>query len=196
MVQGNISDTNQAFANALSRADNGNRSQYFFFASGQAVGSFGQLQNEAGRFEANFDVNYTPVSAEYPSSAPASVIAQAGDTLRTIAARIFRPRPLAPSEERKHGSSQKSLADNAIANAAGDVRELERMLGLDAGYLGSAPVRVDIPNPAGYRIPTGNEFGANSNWRPGGLTWPGGLPEAVINPVSPGGYVASPASGE
>jgi YD repeat-containing protein len=89
VVQGDISNVNQAFANALSRADNANRSQYFFFANGQNVGSFGQLQNEAGEFEANFDVHYTPISAHYPSSAPASTVAQAGDTLRTIAARIF-----------------------------------------------------------------------------------------------------------
>ncbi|WP_454056445.1 LysM peptidoglycan-binding domain-containing protein [Cupriavidus sp. Marseille-Q8015] len=85
----------------------------------------------------------------------------------------------------------KSLADDAIATAQGNVRVLEKMLGLDEGYLGSAPVRVDIPNPSGYRIPTGNEFGASSYWRPGGRTWPGGLPEAVINPVSPERYVVS-----
>jgi hypothetical protein len=86
----------------------------------------------------------------------------------------------------------KSLADDAIATSRGDARALEKSLGLDNGYLGSAPVRVDIPNPAGYRIPSGNEFGANSFWRPGGVTWPGGLPEAVIHPVPPAGYVVKP----
>jgi filamentous hemagglutinin len=89
----------------------------------------------------------------------------------------------------------KSLADDAVASSGGDVRALEKLLGLDDGYLGGAPVRVDIPKPLGYRIPTGNEFGANSFWRPGGVTWPGGLPEAVINPVLPGGYVVNPVFG-
>ena len=79
---------------------------------------------------------------------------------------------------------------------AGDVRTLENVLGLDSGYLGNAPVRVDIPDPSGYRIPTGNEFAASDRfWRPGGSTWPGGLPEAVINPVRPGGYIVSPIFG-
>ena len=85
-----------------------------------------------------------------------------------------------------------TVADAAIARAGGDPRKLEQLLGLDAGYLGSAPVRVDIPAPMGYRIPSGNEFAANTFWRPGGLTWPGGLPEAVIDPVSPGYYVVKP----
>ncbi|GLQ89401.1 DUF6861 domain-containing protein [Dyella flagellata] len=90
----------------------------------------------------------------------------------------------------------KSLADDAIAKSGGDVRALENMLGLDEGYLGDAPVRVDIPNPAGYRIPTGNEFAANGFWRPGGATWPGGLPEAVIDPVPAGSYVVNPVFGD
>lgn len=85
-----------------------------------------------------------------------------------------------------------SVADAAIARAAGDPRKLEELLGLDAGYLGDAPVRVDIPAPQNYRIPSGNEFAANAFWRPGGLTWEGGLPEAVIDPVMPEGYVVSP----
>lgn len=78
-----------------------------------------------------------------------------------------------------------SVAHEAIAKPIGDVGKLEQLLGLDPGYLGSSPVRVDIPASAGYRIPTGNKFAANNFWRPGGLTWPGGLPEAVIYPVTP-----------
>ncbi|MFZ5862842.1 MAG: DUF637 domain-containing protein, partial [Nitrospirota bacterium] len=85
-----------------------------------------------------------------------------------------------------------SVADNAIAESKGDIARLEQLLGFDAGYLGATPVRVDIPSPTGYRIPTGNEFGANDFWRPGGFTWPGGLPEAVIDPVLPGNYIANP----
>lgn len=89
VVQGNITNVPQAFADALARADNSQKSQYFFFANGQQVGSFGQLQDTDGKFKANFDVNYTAISDEYPSSVPMSVIAQNNDTLRTIAARVF-----------------------------------------------------------------------------------------------------------
>ncbi|MEA1649430.1 hypothetical protein UAJ10_10410 [Nitrospirillum sp. BR 11164] len=85
-----------------------------------------------------------------------------------------------------------SVANEAIAKSGGDVGKLEQLLGLDSGYLGSSPVRVDIPASPGYRIPTGNEFAANNFWRPGGLTWPGGLPEAVIDPVTPGNYIVKP----
>jgi len=89
VVQGNISNVQQAFANALARSDNGTRSQYFFFANGQAIGSFGQLTDASGKFTANFDVNYTPVSSDYPASVPTEVVAQEGDTLRRVAARVF-----------------------------------------------------------------------------------------------------------
>src|SRR5262249_28459358 len=81
-LQGNITNVAQAFSDALSRADNSQKSQYFFFANGQQVGSFGQLQDADGKFKANFDVNYTAISDEYPSSVPVSVIAGNGDTLR------------------------------------------------------------------------------------------------------------------
>lgn len=38
---------------------------------------------------ANFDVNYTPVSGDYPGQAPAQVVVQEGDTLRLVASRIW-----------------------------------------------------------------------------------------------------------
>ncbi len=82
----------------------------------------------------------------------------------------------------------KQFVDDAIAKSGGDPRKLEQLLGLDSGTLGSAPVRIDIPNPSGTRVPSGNEFGANDFWRPGGYTHPGGIPEAVIDPVSAGSY--------
>ncbi|MCA1857554.1 DUF6531 domain-containing protein [Massilia oculi] len=85
-----------------------------------------------------------------------------------------------------------STTRDAIARAGNDVSKLEELLGLDKGYLGANPVLVEIPNPIGYRIPTGNEFGANGFWRPGGFTYPGGLPEAVIDPVPPGAYTTKP----
>jgi filamentous hemagglutinin len=85
----------------------------------------------------------------------------------------------------------KSVAQDAILRANGDVSKLEQYLGLDKGYLGGNPVLVNITKADGYRIPSGNEFGANDFWKPGGFTSPGGLPEAVINPVQPGGYTVS-----
>ena len=36
----------------------------------------------------------------------------------------------------------------------------------------------------GISIPSENEDGANSWWRPEGLTYPGGVPESVIDPVT------------
>lgn len=86
------------------------------------------------------------------------------------------------------------VADTLIATAKGDMRELERLLGFAPDYLGANPVRVDIAAPKNYRIPTGNEYAAFPEWRPGGLTWEGGLPEAVIDPVQPGEYVVSPVA--
>src|SRR5262249_7771634 len=41
------------------------------------------------QFVANFDVNYTPVSSAYPAATPSTVVAEQGDTLRSIAARVF-----------------------------------------------------------------------------------------------------------
>lgn len=81
---------------------------------------------------------------------------------------------------------------DAVSSANGDPRKLESLFGLDASYLGTAPVLVDIPNPQNVRIPSGNEFGANGFWRPGGLTYPGRIPEAVIDPVLEGEYLVSP----
>lgn len=94
-VQGNFDgksgrlNINQAFDNALARTGNKVKAQYFFSANGQSIGSFGQLTGEGSAFEANFDVNYTAVSDNYPASVPSQLIVQSGDTLRTIAARIF-----------------------------------------------------------------------------------------------------------
>jgi len=38
------------------------------------------------------------------------------------------------------------------------------MLGLSKGDLGDVPVRIDISNPTGLRMPSGNEAGANNFW--------------------------------
>lgn len=90
VVQGDVgNNVPGAFEGALARAGNAGRAQHFFFANGQSVGSFGQLLDASGAFKANFDVNYTPVSEHYPETAPSEVIVQSGDTLRTLAARVF-----------------------------------------------------------------------------------------------------------
>ena len=60
-----------------------------------------------------------------------------------------------------------------------------------AGSLGTDPVRVDIPNPTGLRVPSGNELGANKFWLPGGYT-SGGMMEATIEAPNPGEYTVSP----
>ena len=75
--------------NTATGAFNAQKAEYFFYAAGNYIGSFGQLTSANGSFVANFDVNYTPVSSSYPASTPANIVVQSGDTLRTIAARIF-----------------------------------------------------------------------------------------------------------
>ena len=85
----------------------------------------------------------------------------------------------------------KAVADQLIADLNGDVSALEQALGLDPGTLGPNPVRIDIQNPEGLRVPSGNEPGANEQWVPGGTT-SGGLPEAVIDPVPPGQWTVRP----
>ena len=64
----------------------------------------------------------------------------------------------------------KLVADNLISRTGGNIQKLEQFLSLEPGTLGSFPVRIDIPNPSGLRMPSGNELGANSQWRPGGFT--------------------------
>ena len=81
----------------------------------------------------------------------------------------------------------KAQADDIIRQANGDVKMLEKLLGLRPGDLGASPVRVDIPEPKGLRLPSGNELGANEYWVPGGRT-SGGIREATIDPVPKGEY--------
>ena len=85
----------------------------------------------------------------------------------------------------------RATADNLISQAGGDIHRLEASLGLPRGSLGSNPVRIDIPNPQGLRMPSRNEFGANSQWIPGGFT-SGGIMEATINPAQPGTFAVTP----
>jgi len=67
--------------------------------------------------------------------------------------------------------------------ATGDVSVLETALGYDPGYLvGKDIYMLNLDNPR-VVMPTGNEAGANSLWRPGGLTYPGGMREGVLDNV-------------
>lgn len=79
----------------------------------------------------------------------------------------------------------KDVAEAMIKEADGDPRKLEALLGLDHGSLGDSPKMVLPQEIHNYRIPDGNEGGSRENpqWRPGGKTFPGGVPEAVIDPV-------------
>ena len=79
----------------------------------------------------------------------------------------------------------KDVAKAMIKEADGNPRKLEALLGLDEGSLGDSPKMVLPQEVHNYRIPDGNEVGsrANPQWRPGGKTYPGGVPEAVIDPV-------------
>ena len=79
----------------------------------------------------------------------------------------------------------KDVAKAMIKEADGNPRKLEALLGLDEGSLGDSPKLVLPQEVHNYRIPDGNEGGSRANlqWRPGGKTYPGGVPEAVIDPV-------------
>lgn len=87
--QNNRLTISKAFNNAVTRSGINVKAQHFFSMNGQTIGSFGQLKDRDNAFTANFDINYTPVSANYPSDTPDQYVVQTGDTLRTIAARIF-----------------------------------------------------------------------------------------------------------
>ena len=80
----------------------------------------------------------------------------------------------------------KEAGEILIKVTKGDPELLEDILGLPRGDLGSSPVAIEIPpesikNP---RIPSGNEESAFEGfWKPGGQTFPGNMPEAVIDEV-------------
>ncbi|HFI0585978.1 TPA: hypothetical protein ACGO00_000096 [Streptococcus suis] len=79
----------------------------------------------------------------------------------------------------------KDVAEAMVREADGNPRVLEKLLGLDEGSLGEHPIMIEPREVSNLRIPSGNEGGSKDNiqWRPGGLTYPGGVPEAVIDPV-------------
>jgi hypothetical protein len=67
--------------------------------------------------------------------------------------------------------------------ASGDAKVLEDALGYGPGELAGKDIyMLKVENPK-VIMPTGNEGGANSLWRPGGLTYPGNMREAVLDNV-------------
>ena len=83
----------------------------------------------------------------------------------------------------------KEHADIIEKVADGDNRLYEIILGLDEGYLGDGPLyRLDVTPEVvaekGISIPSGNEIGANDWWRPAGRTFPGDIPEGVMEDIS------------
>ncbi|MDR1348461.1 MAG: hypothetical protein LBJ63_08580, partial [Prevotellaceae bacterium] len=81
----------------------------------------------------------------------------------------------------------KQQADLLIEQANGNISRLEELLGLEKGTLGNNPVRIDVSNPNGLRMPSGNESGANLLWIPGGQTT-GGVLEATIDQIQVDSY--------
>ncbi|MGQ7409214.1 hypothetical protein ACTGWG_08845 [Streptococcus suis] len=83
----------------------------------------------------------------------------------------------------------KEHADIIQDVAKGDNRLYETLLGFDEGDLGDGPLyRLDVSPEVvaekGISIPSGNEAGANEWWRPGGRTYPGDMPEGVMEGIS------------
>lgn len=77
----------------------------------------------------------------------------------------------------------KSYFNKVVAEADGDLRVIERRLGLDAGTLGNPDTVAAFISRSDFsrlRIPTGNEAGANSFWIPGGRT-SGRVPEMLLD---------------
>jgi hypothetical protein len=87
----------------------------------------------------------------------------------------------------------RSAMDKMLSRANGDIRVVEKGLGIPEGVWSEPMVRVDVHNPLLHdvRMPSGVERGANEYFRWGGYT-KGFVPEAVINPIKVGEYSVSP----
>ncbi|MDZ4253153.1 MAG: LysM domain-containing protein, partial [Sulfuritalea sp.] len=94
-INGNLVSVSESFATSKSRSfvtdqaghilqktENG-KTQNYFYANDKALGSSGALGT------ADFDYNYTPVSAQYPAATPGNYVVSAGDSLRSIALAVY-----------------------------------------------------------------------------------------------------------
>ena len=82
---------------------------------------------------------------------------------------------------------------NAEFQATGNVSDLESTLGYDPNYLAGKEIYSYSVNKPSVVMPNGTERGAYPVWLPGGLTYPGGLSEAVLDnvPIFHGNDVAN-----
>ena len=93
----------------------------------------------------------------------------------------------------------KEAGETLIKVTKGDPELLEDILGLHRGDLGSSPVAIEIPPESikNLRIPSGNEDSAfDGFWKPGGQTFPGNIPEAVIDEVPWGEFTIRKLGGD
>jgi len=93
------------------------------------------------------------------------------------AVRFFIPHPSGNIGPEDAFVFPKSAIDDLYTRTGGDIRAVERELGLPSGYFDNAQVAV-IDKPK-VQMPSGNERGANDQWVPGGYT-SGGIPEATL----------------
>ncbi|MCW9017400.1 MAG: LysM peptidoglycan-binding domain-containing protein, partial [Kangiellaceae bacterium] len=61
----------------------GSKKQSYFYTSGKSVASIGSISG------VEFDYNYTPISDKYPSTTPGQYVVNEGDTLQSIAQRVY-----------------------------------------------------------------------------------------------------------
>jgi hypothetical protein len=76
----------------------------------------------------------------------------------------------------------KSEFSALIKQTGGDLRAIEKKLGLETGILSvddTMIVIIERNNASNLKIPSGNERGANEFWMPGGVTF-GGVSEATL----------------
>ena len=93
----------------------------------------------------------------------------------------------------------KEVGEILIKVTKGDPELLEDILGLHRGDLGSSPVAIEIPPESikNLRIPSGNEDSVfDGFWKPGGQTFPGNIPEAVIDEVPWGEFTIRKLGGD
>jgi hypothetical protein len=77
----------------------------------------------------------------------------------------------------------RSELDRVLKETGGDLAQVERKLGLDAGTLSNGDTLIAFIKPGdlnNLRVPSGNEAGSNTYWVPGGRT-SGGVPEATVD---------------
>ena len=84
-AQGQILQKQQLFVDSDEDISN-NEIQYYHYANGQSVGTSGRNGNKD---VTDFDFNYTPVSDNFPMSAPSGYVVSEGDTLESIAFAVY-----------------------------------------------------------------------------------------------------------